>query len=320
MKFISDHYIRSLGITPKECVDWVRESFSRKKDAQLPAKISVHPQGDDFFTSMPCLLPNIEGMKKHYFGIKVVHRIEGAVPSLGSDILLYDSKTGDLLAMIDGDWITAMRTGAVATLAAQTFRKKTSEFYGFIGLGNTARATLLCLIESEPDKAFQIKLLRYKNQAELFMERFEDYHNIHFQVIDDVSSLIENTDVLFSCVTSSPGLICSDDNAYPEGITVIPVHTRGFQNCDLFFDKIYGDDTAHVKGFRYFSQYKFFAEISDVLNSSAIGRVDDKERILSYNIGLGLHDILFASKIFELSFIESLPEILVTKETRKYWI
>ena len=57
MKIISEQLIRSLGITPKECVTWIYESFNMKKDAQLPAKISVHPADFDFFTSMPCLLP-----------------------------------------------------------------------------------------------------------------------------------------------------------------------------------------------------------------------------------------------------------------------
>ena len=57
MKIISEQLIRSLGVTPKECVAWILESFSIKKDAQLPAKISVHPADMDFFTSMPCLLP-----------------------------------------------------------------------------------------------------------------------------------------------------------------------------------------------------------------------------------------------------------------------
>lgn len=57
MKIISEQLIRSLGITPKECVAWIYESFAMKQDAQLPAKISVHPAEYDFFTSMPCLLP-----------------------------------------------------------------------------------------------------------------------------------------------------------------------------------------------------------------------------------------------------------------------
>ena len=57
MKIISEQLIRSLAISPTECIGWVKESFSVKKNAQLPAKISVHPADTDFFTSMPCLLP-----------------------------------------------------------------------------------------------------------------------------------------------------------------------------------------------------------------------------------------------------------------------
>ena len=57
MKIILEQLIRSLGITPKECIAWIYESFNMKQDAQLPAKISVHPTDFDFFTSMPCLLP-----------------------------------------------------------------------------------------------------------------------------------------------------------------------------------------------------------------------------------------------------------------------
>lgn len=58
MKIISKQIIRSLGITPKECMAWIYDSFSMMGEAQLPAKISVHPANCDFFTSMPCLLPD----------------------------------------------------------------------------------------------------------------------------------------------------------------------------------------------------------------------------------------------------------------------
>lgn len=57
MKIISEQIIRSLGISPEECMAWIYESFSMKANAQLPAKISVHPAEYNFFTSMPCLLP-----------------------------------------------------------------------------------------------------------------------------------------------------------------------------------------------------------------------------------------------------------------------
>ena len=315
MKIISQQQIRNLNISPAKCVEWVRESFALKEHALLPAKISIHPQGNDFFNTMPCAIP----APHNYFGVKIVHRIKGGVPALGGDILLYDSKNGELLAMLDADWITTMRTGAVATLAIQTFRKKNTEIYGIVGLGNTGRATMLCLLESEPDLMHNVYLMRYKNQAELFIERFKDYPNVTFTVCDDIKELIGTSDVIVSCITEADGLLCDDDSMYREGCLVVPVHTRGFQNCDLFFDKVYADDTAHVCGFKYFSKFKQFAEIQDVISGLKPGRESEKERILSYNIGLGLHDVVYASKIYEMCK-EHTTDVVMNRETDKFWI
>ncbi len=315
MKIISQQQIRELQISPAQCVEWIRESFSLKEMSQLPAKISLHPQGNDFFNTMPCLLPS----PYNYFGVKIVHRIKGATPSLGGDILLYNSQTGELLAMLDADWITTMRTGAVATFAVQTFRKSDARTYGFIGLGNTGRATMLCLLDSEPDVMHHVVLMRYKDQAERFIERFNGYTNVTFSICDDMKELVAQSDVVVSCITEAQGLLCEDDSLYKAGCLVVPVHTRGFQNCDLFFDKVYADDTAHVCGFKYFSQFKQFAEIQEVIEGKKAGRESDTERILSYNIGLGLHDVVYAIKIYGMLDSES-SGIPLERETEKFWI
>lgn len=321
MRIISEQTIRSLGISPKQCTDWIYESFALKSEAQLPAKISVHPTDTDFFTSMPCLLPESKSNPDiRYFGIKEVHRIEGAVPSLGSDMLLYNAKNGDLLALLDGDWITTMRTGAVAAASSKALRKKDSSRYGMLGLGNTARASLLCILEAEPEKHFDVKLLRYKDQAELFIQRFKDYKNVSFEIVDDVKEIARSVDVLISCITSASGLIVEDESLFPPGITIIPVHMRGFQNCDTTFDRVFGDDTGHVRNFKFFPQYHDYNEIGEVLAGRDPGRKSENQRIIDYNYGLGLHDTLFASKIYEMTLDKSLPEIPIIKETDKFWV
>ena len=293
---IDSQQIENLFISPSLCVDWVTQSFRMKKDSQLPAKVSVHPAGNDFFTTMPCLLPS----DKERFGVKVVSRILGRTPSLSSDILLYNSANEELLALINADWITSMRTGAVATLAIKTLRSSSARKYSFIGLGNTARATLLCLLSSFPDEIFQVVLFRYKDQAEYFIDYFRTFGNVVFSVVDTMEELVEDADVLVSCITDADGLLIGNDALFKPGILLVPVHTRGFQNCDLFFDKVFADDTEHVRSFRYFNQFKWFNEIGDVLDGTCRGRENDKERILSYNIGLGLHDVFFASNIYDM--------------------
>jgi ornithine cyclodeaminase len=212
-----------------------------------------------------------------------------------------------------------MRTGAVAALAAQVFRKSNARTYGFIGLGNTARATLLCLLDSEIDTMHKVLLLKYKDQAELFIERFASYSNVEFEILDSIDQLIFESDVLYSCITDAAGILCEDITKFRPGILVVPVHTRGFQNCDCVFDKVFSDDTAHVKGFRYFDSFRKYGEIADVMSGNIPGRENDDERILSYNIGLGLHDLVYNSKIYEM-VKEHVEDYVLKRETDKFWI
>ena len=214
--------------------------------------------------------------------------------------MLFNSNTGELLSIISCDWITAMRTGAVAALAIKTFRNTHASEYSFIGLGSTARATLTCLLESCKDEHLNIRLFKYKDQAEKIISEYSHYSNATFIVVDNTTDLVKNADVVVSCITDASGLLVEDESLFKPGVLVVPVHTRGFQNCDTTFDKVFADDTDHVKGFKYFSEFKEFHQIEEVLKGNVVGRANDTERILSYNIGLGLHDVLYASRIYEM--------------------
>lgn len=296
MKYITSEEIKALGITPETCVDWAKEAFLMKSDCVLPPKISIHPQGSDFINTMPCLLSD----RFHRFGCKVVSRIKGAKPALKSDMMLLDSSTGDLVAMINCDWITAMRTGAVATLAINTLRSSTARVYAFIGLGVIGHAVLDCFLATNSDKNCTIRLKKYKTHAEDTIKHYSSHKNVSFEIADTIEELVDEADVVVSSITDAEGILVDDSNLFKPGVLVVPVHTRGFQNCDTIFDKVFADDEGHVKGFKYFSQFRNFGEIGEVLSGKIPGRESDTERILSYNIGLGLHDVYFANNIVEL--------------------
>lgn len=293
MKRITPEQIEGLGIGPAQCVEWVREAFLLKHECQLPAKISVHPHGNDFFTTMPCLLPERYGR----FGVKVVSRILGRTPALQSDLMLFDSRSGELLALIDCNWITAMRTGAVAALAIRTLRRSGASVYAFVGLGVIGRATLDCLLASCAGERMHIRLMRYKDQAERIVGEYGGTEGVSFSIADTMEELVRGADVVVSCITDADGQLVDDPALFEPGVLVVPVHTRGFQNCDPVFDKVFADDTDHVRGFRYFDRFRRFGELGDVLAGTIPGRESDDERILSYNIGIALHDVLFGAKI-----------------------
>lgn len=295
MNYYTNNQIIDFHISPATCVEWVREAFLIKAGCQLPAKISLHPRGNDFINTMPCMLPE----EYHTFGCKVVTRVKGQHPALNSQMMVFDTLSGKMTALFDADWITAMRTGAVAALAINTLRSSTASIYAFVGLGVIGHATISCLLESNPDKPITIRLKRYKEQAEQTIDIFSKYDNVTFEIVDTMMELVEGADVVVSCITDADGLLVDDVNLFKPGVLVVPVHTRGFQNCDTVFDQVFADDESHVCGFKYFKQFREFAELSEVLTGSHNGRHSDASRILSYNIGLGLHDVYFASKILQ---------------------
>ena len=296
MRYITDKEIQALNIEPRMCVERVRDAFMMKPECQLPPKVHVHPQGNDFITTMPCLLPP----SYHKFGVKVVSRANGRKPALKSHFMMTDSITGELEAIFETDWITAMRTGAVATLAIKTFRKSNAKNYALIGLGSTARATLTCLIHEFADEHLNFKLFRYKSQAEQIKAEYSSYTNVTFTIVDTTEELVSDADVVISCITDADGLLLEDEKLFKPGVLVVPVHTRGFQNCDRVFDKVFADDTGHVCGFKYFNEFRQYAELTEVLLEQKHGRESDTERILTYNIGLGLHDILYSYRIAKM--------------------
>lgn len=314
MKIIDFQTITELHISPALCIEWAKHMMMKKYECALPPKISLKMPGEIFITTMPSEIPEVNRC-----GIKIVSRYPEQSPALQSEIILYDSKTGERLAFMDGTWITAMRTGAVAALSIQALQSSKTSEYAFMGLGNTARATLLCLLENFKGNTFNVRLLAYKGQELEFIERFKNYPDLHFSICPNIESLMAGADVVVSCVTAADHLL-APDHCFKPGVLVVPVHTRGFQNCDLFFDKVFADDTGHVKEFKYFDRFRQFDELSRVMLGQAAGRENDQERIVIYNIGISIHDIYFASQIYDMVGSVTEKQVNLFSETNKFWL
>lgn len=254
--------INKLGITPKECVEWAETVIKNKRNYILPHKISITYGNECYFNTMPAYIPEM-----NLIGVKEVSRVTGREPTLQGDILLYDSVTGEIKCFMDGTWITTWRTAAVAAITVEKLKKSDAKNISLMGLGNIARAFVLCIDAIRNHEEIELNILAYKDQHELFIERFRNHKNIHIKVFNDVKEMFKISDVIVSCVTAATSLFDENDEDYKPGVLIVPVQTRGFQNCDLTFDKIFCDDIPHISGFKYFKQYKSVTEMTDVLNN-----------------------------------------------------
>jgi len=321
MKIINFEDVKALNISPVDCYHWVDDMIRNKQNAYLPEKTHMGMPGNAFCNVMPCMLNR--NTVASVGGMKIVTRYPERTPSLDSKIMLFHVDTGAFLALMDGNWITAMRTGAVAAHSIIHLAKTNYETIGMIGLGNTARASLIVLAAMEK-RPLKIKLYRYKEQAESFADRFKEYPNITFQIVDTIEECIKGSDVVLSCATYFENDI-AEDGWFAEGVLLVPVHTRGFTNCDLFFDKVFADDTGHVDHFGNFAKFRYYAEVSDVLNGRSVGRENNKERILAYNIGVAIHDINYAAHIYKMmsecaEIYENLKDADMHDPVEKFWI
>jgi len=297
MEVISDSEVSNMPVEPKHFVDWVETALLGKREDILPAKISMKPAEDIFYNVMPTILK-----KENVAGIKVVNRYPGRVTSLNSQILLYSKASGDLLALMDGNYITKMRTGAVAVhtislLAVQNFKK-----IAVIGLGSQAKATIKILLNYYPNKKFEFKLKKYKEQHIEFGNFIKELgqNNVKITNCDSYDETVTDADIVISAITFTDSNLVSSPDIFKPGVLLIPIHTRGFLNCDRTFDRVFGDDINHIKGFKYFSQFRYFSEIADVMMGETQGRTNNQEKIIAHNIGIALHDIYFANQFYQM--------------------
>lgn len=259
---VSQEQIESLGITAKEKYDWVDTTLRHKSEYVLPTKTRMPLKENDYFNVMPCALPS-----ENVLGLKVVTRNENrrlrGQNNIDGDILLYSYDDFLPMALIDGAYITTIRTAAVAVHSLLNFAPK-REVIAMVGLGNIGTEIgniLFPLIKN--DKTI-IKLYRYKDQAERFAAKFKHYTNLEFQYCDTYESLMADSDVVVSSITFIEGDFC-DPSVFKKECTVIPVHLRGFKECDRTFDHVITSDLVSIKKFQNYDQIKKLSYIDDLV-------------------------------------------------------
>ncbi len=301
MKILDFATIKDIAARVKsnEYYDWVDYALRNKDEFSMPVKASFGPKGANSRSAAPCFWE-----KENTMAVKVLGRYmlkEGEKRSLMmGDILLYEADTGILKSVMDAVYISTVRTAAAAAHSTLLYSKADFHVIGLIGLGNIMTSYLEILLAKIDSRPLTIRLYKYHGQEERFRERFALYSNIRFEFCDLYEEVIKGAEVIVSAVTRVTENFAGDD-CYDEGCTVIPIMTMGFQNCDLFFDRVFTDEIEQIRNFKYFSSFRSVNNTSDVLNGAAPGRMSERERILVYNYGLAIHDLYFANRFYELS-------------------
>src|SRR5438046_731699 len=123
-----------------QLIDALAEAHAElsRGDVSMPARIAAFaPNG--LLGAMPAYLPSTG------LGAKLVSlfpRNQAPLPTHQAAIVLFDGETGVVTALMDGTYITAMRTAAAAALAAKLLAREDACVLAVVGTGVQGRAAI----------------------------------------------------------------------------------------------------------------------------------------------------------------------------------
>ncbi len=304
--YLSQKDVVDVGLTMKDAISIVEEVLTEhgRQEFENPPKPGIHTLGGAFIHAMPGFLP-----RKKAAGMKWVSgysdNFQHGLPSIMGLIVLNDPNTGQPLAVMDGGYITALRTAAASGVSAKYLAAKDAGVLGIVGTGVQGRYHLLSLKEVLP-RIEEVKIFD-TNESVLaeFMSVAKEHPSLNVITCTSARDVIEGADVI---VTATGHL---EERVYKakwvkDGALVLPVHTRGWEQALLNqADKFVVDDWQQFNNALggsdgYYSPLpELYAELGEIVVRKKPGREDPSERIINFNFGMAIHDVFMATKVLE---------------------
>ncbi len=203
--YLSSDAIEELALQPDELIGAVEQVFAAQAAgaARIGPKAVVPVGIGHSFHAMPGMLDavGLAGMK--FFGVVPGNPARG-LPNVCSLVVLSDLATGMPVAVMDGGWITAVRTAAMSAVAASHLAQRDSETAAFIGCGMQAHSHAYLLRTVLPRLKRAIVLGRGAARRDAFAAMLRDT-GWEVRLADGPDDVLAGADVAVSTVPEYPG-------------------------------------------------------------------------------------------------------------------
>lgn len=268
----------------------------------MPPKITTDMSAlgvDGWFNSMPNYVQPLD-----IAGIKVVGGYNGnkklGMPYIKANVLLTDPYTGLLKALVSGDYISDMRTGAQPAIMCKYLASST-DVVTIIGAGLQGYTSLLCMTKTIKMKKVYVCDLNAQARKD-FISKF-DGSGIEFVDCDNTEVACKDSDIIITVTTANADLVKA--SWVKQGAMVITMGS--FKEVE--FDVVRQADIIavdHVAQSLHRGNLKPLAELGEIDENSfdvEIGLLlagkqtytpDPKKRVYAQIVGMGCPDVACA--------------------------
>lgn len=290
-------------------------NYQEKTKSPLRTRINIDNRRT--LLMMPCYSAEVEAASVKTIGLYPDNAANN-LPTAPAMVLLMDGKTAEFRALLDGDTVTKIRTGASSGIAFQYLGIKNPQIGVLIGTGGQAYTQVLAMIAAAPSLQ-EIRIVNPEKQlAESFLETLvamPQYQDSGFAgklvLYTDSDEAALNADLII-LVTSATAPVLGAKNLKP-GVTISCVgsYQPHMQECGAdimnLADKIYCDDVEAAleesgdliipleKGL--IRKSDIIGSIGQVISGDLPARENDSEIIVYETVGIGAQDLWAANAI-----------------------
>jgi ornithine cyclodeaminase/alanine dehydrogenase-like protein (mu-crystallin family) len=146
-------------LTMKEAIESMKDAFVELTDGQAavpPRQVVPMPASDGQILSMPAYSPHLKKCGLKFLTLMGRNPSQG-LPLIHAVYLLADAEDGRPLALIDGERLTALRTGAASGVATDILARPQAKTVAIFGAGVQGRSQLEAVCNVRPiERAFVI--------------------------------------------------------------------------------------------------------------------------------------------------------------------
>ena len=297
-----------------------------KNGANIPLRVNINvPEQEGQSLYMPGYAADTKAL-----GLKIVSvypkNIEKGLTSVPATMVLVNDETGEVCSLMDGTFLTRIRTGAVSGAATDILSRKDSKVFALFGTGGQAEAQLEAVLNVrniELVKVYDLSEERRNNFVKKMTESFGEKFSVKIVAANSSDEAIADADIITVVTTSKRPVFNAALVKKGAHVNGVGSYTPDMQEVDenlVCNSKVYVDTKNGVfnesgdliipvnKGIFSFDQV--VGELGEVILNKVKGRESEDEITFFKTVGSSVLDVVTARRIYEKALENKVGEIV----------